>query len=410
MAVSHQRGWVELRGKKWVGFFRQTVQDPISSEKKHKKKRIVLGLKSKMSKREAQSKLQAELTKQTGQIGGPRVMKDSSVTFSWFVLNRYFPLKEATWKEETAKVKKLIIQRDLIDAFNDVPLAEFDKLTLQVHLNRLAKTRDRERVLQIRAYMRDIFVEAVDQDFLAKDPGRKVKVPAELRVSDTTTLSWEQLKQALSKLPQRDRLIVELDMTNALRPGELFGLKWKCFDPEERTMRLLETVYRGQLRPWGKTKGSLRVVQLSEAYAVDLWLWKSECKDPSPDAFIFPGRCRGRVMNADSYRKRILRTLARDLGLPKLTFQVIRRTMATLAQKKGTVKDVQGYLRHSRASTTTDVYMQQIPGTERALVEALSEELRKAPVRRSMKKGGREINADLPPFAPQQEKGATASC
>jgi integrase len=40
---------------------------------------------------------------------------------------------------------------------------------------------------------------------------------------------------------------------------------------------------------------------------------------------------------------------------------VIRRTIATLAQKKGTVKDVQGLLRHSRAATTTDVYMQEIP-------------------------------------------------
>jgi integrase len=57
--------------------------------------------------------------------------------------------------------------------------------------------------------------------------------------------------------------------------------------------------------------------------------------------------------------------LEKDLELPKLTFQVIRRTIATLAQKKGTVKDVQGLLRHSRAATTTDVYMQEIPG-ERA--------------------------------------------
>jgi integrase len=59
--------------------------------------------------------------------------------------------------------------------------------------------------------------------------------------------------------------------------------------------------------------------------------------------------------HAGHYRKRVLHKLARDLGLPKLTFQVIRRTIATLAQKKGTVKDVQGILRHSRTATTTDV-------------------------------------------------------
>ena len=40
-------------------------------------------------------------------------------------------------------------------------------------------------------------------------------------------------------------------------------------------------------------------------------------------------------MDTGNYRKRVLRKLAEDLKLPKLTFQVIRRMMAILAQKKG---------------------------------------------------------------------------
>jgi hypothetical protein len=70
--------------------------------------------------------------------------------------------------------------------------------------------------------------------------------------------------------------------------------------------------------------------------------------------------------------------LAKDLKLPKLTFQVIRRTIATLAQKKGTVKDVQGVLRHSRTATTTDVYMQEIPESVQATVDSINRELRKS--------------------------------
>ena len=61
--------------------------------------------------------------------------------------------------------------------------------------------------------------------------------------------------------------------------------------------------------------------------------------------------------------------------LPKLTFQVIRRTIATLAQKKGTVKDVQGVMRHSRVATTTDVYMQELPEGVRATVDSIHDEL-----------------------------------
>jgi hypothetical protein len=41
--------------------------------------------------------------------------------------------------------------------------------------------------------------------------------------------------------------------------------------------------------------------------------------------------------------------LAEKLGLSKLNFQVLRRTMATLAQGKGSVKDIQAHLRHSKA-------------------------------------------------------------
>jgi len=81
-------------------------------------------------------------------------------------------------------------------------------------------------------------------------------------------------------------------------------------------------------------------------------------------------------VDSNNYRNRVLHGLARELELPKLTFQVIRRTIATLAQKKGTVKDIQGVLRHSRIATTTDVYIQEIPESVQKTVDAISAELR----------------------------------
>jgi hypothetical protein len=39
-----------------------------------------------------------------------------------------------------------------------------------------------------------------------------------------------------------------------------------------------------------------------------------------------------RFIRADNYRTRVLAKLATELGLPKLNFQVLRRTVATLAQ------------------------------------------------------------------------------
>lgn len=406
MGKSHQRGWVVSRGKKWYGYFRKTVFDPTANQQKSDVVSVVLGLKSQMKASEAREALEREITKQTGHTGpnAGRVMNDSSVTFGWFVRNRFFPLKEAHWKEETAKVKKLLIQRDLIDPFDKTPLGNFDKFTLQVHLNNLAKTSSKDRVLQIRAYLRDIFAEGVDQDFLVKDPARKVTVPTQLRDTDRTTLTWPQLRSALSKLELSGRILLELDMTNALRPGELFALRWQCFSHAECTMRLAETVYKGKIRPWGKTRKSLGVVHVPKELADDLWLWKQQCPNSSPEAFIFPNK-KGGFMDSNNYRNRVLHGLAQELELPKLTFQVIRRTIATLAQKKGTVKDIQGVLRHSRTATTTDVYMQEIPESVQKTVDAISAELRLLPNLEEVT-GGTSV---LLPNATKLKSGVSAS-
>jgi len=40
------------------------------------------------------------------------VVKNGTFTFGWFARNRYLPLKEADWREETPKVRKLIITAD----------------------------------------------------------------------------------------------------------------------------------------------------------------------------------------------------------------------------------------------------------------------------------------------------------
>ena len=387
MGVSHQKGWVRLRGKKWYGYFRRTELDPANSQSKLNVAQVILGTKPEMSKYEAREKLEREIVRLGGQSTGDQSVVNGAVTFEWFVNNRYLPLKETDWREETAKVKKHLIQADLVDTFADARLENIDKFSLQTHLNQLAQTRSRDRVLQVRAYLQAIFAEAVDQDFIGKDPARTIKVPAHLKETDKTVLSWDQLRAVLSRLGRCDRIVLELEMTNALRPSELFGLKWKCFDPATSSIKIEETTYKGKIRPWGKTKGSLATIPIASDLAEELQAWRIECREEQrqkkhwqgptaddPEGFIFPARD-GSFIDTGNYRRRVLHKFAKELGLPKLTFQVIRRTVATLARKKGDIKDVQGVLRHSRTATTTDVYMQELPEGVRATVNSIHQEL-----------------------------------
>ena len=89
---------------------------------------------------------------------------------------------------------------------------------------------------------------------------------------------------------------------------------------------------------------------------------------------MFPNRD-GSFMDPSNYRKRILHKLADELELPKLTFQVIRRTIATLGKTKGHVKEIQGIMRHTKASTTTDVYMQSLEPEVRTAINSIYDEL-----------------------------------
>ncbi len=386
MARSHQRGTVRLEHKSWVGYLNLKVLDPNTGESKWKKQRVgVLGAKSQMSKRQAHDELGKIIAQKTGGTTQPRA-DERIVTLAWFTRNRFFPLREgSTWKEETAAIRKIEIEQDILKRLGDLPLGQIDKVMLQTHLNDLAKKLSQGRVQHARFYLKAIFEEAIEQEFIAKNPARKLIPPNHLRASDTTTLSWDQLRRVLASVPLRDRILLTLDMTETFRPSELFALRWSGFNMDARTLTVIQTAYKGKLRDFGKTKKSLRKVHLPEGLANELWLWKQECPDRSPEAFIFPnarkrnGAKRNGFIGTDNYRVRVLRNLARELGLPKLNFQVLRRTMATLAQTKGGVKDVQGVLGHSKADTTVNVYMQPIEAGVKQTLNAIYAELTAKP-------------------------------
>ncbi len=366
MGKSHQSGWVSLRGKQWFGYFRQRVLDPETNEEREKKICVKLALKAQMTKLEAREALRAEITKQTGKNPGGGVLKDNSVTFDWFVRNRYFPLRKGDWRPETAKEKMAQIEIDLIAKFGEYPLASFDRFMLQTHVNGLALRYSQDRVKQARSYLKSIFDEAIEQEFLVLDPTRKLKIPKNLRPKDKRILSWEQMWSILAKTARKDRLLLMLDMTAALRPSELFALRWRSFD-NRNTLSITETVYRRKLRPFGKTPRSLTKVHLPDGLASELGRWKVECRKASPEAFIFPN-ADGGFMDTANYRFRVLKPLAEKLGIEKLNFQILRRTMATQAQNMGSVKDIQEHLRHSRADTTANEYMQALPESVREMV------------------------------------------
>ena len=61
-----------------------------------------------------------------------------------------------------------------------------------------------------------------------------------------------------------------LDMSNALRPGEVVALRWRCLLEEAVLLDIKETYYKGKIRPYGKTKRSLTKVPIARYLANEI--------------------------------------------------------------------------------------------------------------------------------------------
>jgi len=176
-----------------------------------------------------------------------------------------------------------------------------------------------------------------------------------------------------------------LDMTETFRPCELFALRWSGFDMDRRTLTVSQTAFLGQAAQLRRDHEVVAHGASPTRLANELWLWKQECPDASPHAFIFPnsrkrnGATKNGFIRTNNHCVRVPKNLAEEVQLKKLNFQVLRRTIATLAQTNGSVRDVQGILAHTKADTTANVYMQQIDEGVKQTRDAIYAELTAAP-------------------------------
>lgn len=90
---------------------------------------------------------------------------------------------------------------------------------------------------------------------------------------------------------------------------------------------------------------------------------------------MFLGRFGG-PMGSSKYRPRVLHKLVRKLELSKLTFRVIRRTIATPGKTKGHPKDIQALMRHSGLAKTMEVYMPSLQREVRTATNSTRDELK----------------------------------
>jgi integrase len=375
--VRHQRGSVRIKSESWYGSFNEYVHDPLSDITKRVQRCVKLGPKS-LKRWQAFKLLEKEIDRTLGP--SQSVRPDSRVTLKWFVREVWIPLKEGRWRGKGTVDSAEYILGLILKTFHDFPLEKLNRVPLQIWINALAMTHSDSVVKHARIYLKNILEEAVDLDYLTKNPAKKLELP-HTRAVCKATLTREQLTAVLAELSPQMNLLFRTGVIEALRPGELLALRWRDFDPHARVFHIRETIYRGRLRPFTKTtregSGEAHLLTVAipdvlaaelEQYRAGLTLWNRD------EDYIFATRS-GKFFQKDNLLNRVLYPLRDKLGIPVLNFQVLRRSMATFAQHSGSIKDVQGHLRHRKPDTTASVYMQTVPESARAMVNTVYDSL-----------------------------------
>jgi site-specific recombinase XerD len=97
-------------------------------------------------------------------------------------------------------------------------------------------------------------------------------------------------------------------------------------------------------------------------------------KSAGPNDLVFQSVQDGKPMNDQNVLKRHIKPAARKLGLSFVNWRCLRTSHATwLVQAGADPKSVQGQMRHSRITTTMEIYAQIVPSAQRRALEQLSE-------------------------------------
>jgi integrase len=378
----YQRGFVEETGKlvkKWKVHWYVWITDGTDEDRRHRSR--VIGRKPSkndrllsaadaalpvLTKAEAQAELDRIIRVE---VGGQEPRRDGGVLFGDFLRDRWLPLREPTWRANTKTTILAVIDKHVEPRWGRERLDAIDAPKASAWLGELAKKKYSASMLhKTRMYLRSVIQEAVEQGYLPKDPLRRVKRPVSRKRIDRSYLTIEQVWALRDEVRGfRDRLILDILLATGMRPGELFALRWT--DIMEGALYVDEGFSRGYMEA-PKTFHAIAAVAVPEEIMEQLAQWQRESNPTNPQGFIFPSEI-GTPIYSENWRKRVL-TPAAARAKVRATYQVIRRTVATLSIQDGvSVKAVQAQLRHSSAETTMNVYAQVVTAAQGAAAKQM---------------------------------------
>jgi integrase len=376
---------LEKRGRYWTIQVRQDKF--IGGELKRSHTRIRLAPLT-IPEREAQ-KIKSEYLRPLNQ--GLEVI-GSATNFQQYVETTYIPVVMPLMAKSTQDRYRGVIENYLFPAFGGLALRELSPLALQEYFSGFASSPlGHESKDKIRDVLSSILVSAVKYGLLVKNPAENIRLPRRGRSKPKLYLVPGQLEALLSRIPEPYSTMVFVAIYTGLRPSELIGLRWNDIHSDSITVD--ERCCRGD---WGAPKSDasnatigvhpcvierihrlkLLTIEVRAGRAVRKF---KAVKSDGPEDLVFQSVKDGKPMRDNNILRRFIKPAAREMGLPWVNWQCLRTSHATWLRMAGAdVKDRQAQMRHSRASTTLDVYEQFVPESQKRAVEQLGNLVRMA--------------------------------
>jgi integrase len=265
-------------------------------------------------------------------------------------------------------------------------LRDLSRSALQNYFSCKATEVSYPTISKIRDALSSILRCAEDMEYLNKNPMEGLRLPKDRRPRRSKpVIAPEQFAKLLQLVSEPYSTMIFVGVWTGLRVSELIGLKWRCIHADSITIE--ERFCRGD---WSepKTQASAatigvapevisrlhRLATLTVQVRAGRALRKHKLvKSDGSDDLVFQSVRTGAPMNDQNILKRHLQPAARKLGLPFVNWRCLRTSHATwLVQAGSDCKSVQAQMRHSRISTTLDVYAQAVPAAQRRALQQLS--------------------------------------
>ena len=368
-----QTGSVRLREDRnpawWEGFYREDVVNE-SGQTQRKRKSVNLGLLADVPTKRAAKRKLAEIL---AHINDADYRPRSTVTFSGFV-KKYRELKMPTKKGTTQAGYSVNLRKHFLPFFGDMQLAEIDTETVQAFINqKVADGYVFDTLKNLKWGLSSVFSAAVKYEYIKSNPVRAAELPPEGIREEAKLPTASELELLIAALPEPLATAVWLVAISCVRPEEL-AFKWSDLDTEQRQLWIIRAVNRGKFHT-PKYHRSNRPIQLTDSDVERLRVLKKRM-NAGDDDWMFPNRGKRGPIGHEQILGRVLQPMARKLGLPHITWRLLRHWGTTqMVEKRVPLKAAQQRLGHSRPDLLLTRYAHVLDESAQFAAETLSSQL-----------------------------------